>query len=347
MDLEESESEEEVVVKKTKKTKKVKKVVVVKEESESEDLEAELMELEESEEEEEEVEEVEEVEEEVEELVEESEEEEEVEEEEETEEVEEEVEEETEEVEEEETTEKVEELKEGLEKIKKEPITNTPSSTDEVFELFLGNFPFEATEEEIKGHFKHINGIVDLKLLYRPDGRSKGKGFLKLNNLKAQEEALKLHDQNFQGRRLFIEKSKNKSTTGNKFEMEQGNNPENTSIIVRNLPFTMDDGQFEDIFKPCGAVKNCRIIMSREDGRSRGFGFVDFFDIESARNALKKHNEKYGGRPINVDYSRPRTERPNRNGGGGGYNNRNSGGGGGFGSHSAGGYKFGGNSRGG
>lgn len=59
------------------------------------------------------------------------------------------------------------------------------------------------------------------------------------------------------------------------------------------------------MFDPCGSIKRVRIITN-EDGRSKGFGFVDFYDVDSAKNAIKKSGEKHSGREIHVDYSIPR-----------------------------------------
>jgi nucleolin len=60
------------------------------------------------------------------------------------------------------------------------------------------------------------------------------------------------------------------------------------------------------MFEPCGNIKRVRIIMN-DEGRSKGFGFVDFYDVDSAKNGLKKSGEKHSGREIHVDFSIPRS----------------------------------------
>lgn len=66
----------------------------------------------------------------------------------------------------------------------------------------------------------------------------------------------------------------------------------------------------QEIFGPCGNIKRCRVIVDAE-GNSRGFGFVDFENVDGAKNAIKKSGEKYDGRQINVEYSLPKNMREN------------------------------------
>lgn len=61
----------------------------------------------------------------------------------------------------------------------------------------------------------------------------------------------------------------------------------------------MEENKLQEIFDHCGNIRKCRIIQD-EEGRSRGFGFVDFENVESAKEALKKDGQKFGGREINV-----------------------------------------------
>ena len=107
------------------------------------------------------------------------------------------------------------------------------------------------------------------------------------------------------GRRIVVEKPNNRSNIADKppsfFAKVNGVTqiPESANVIVRNLSFRMDVETLEQVFGSCGTIRKCRIINDAE-GNSRGFGFVDFESVESARQALKKDGEKYQGRQINV-----------------------------------------------
>jgi RNA recognition motif-containing protein len=98
-------------------------------------------------------------------------------------------------------------------------------------------------------------------------------------------------------------------------------------IYVGNLPWSYGSTELEQLFKQYGDVAAAEVIMDRETGRSRGFGFVQMAneaDMEPAINALNGFN--CGGRPLVVNEARERTARQG-GGGGGGYG----GGGGGYG----------------
>jgi RNA recognition motif-containing protein len=98
-------------------------------------------------------------------------------------------------------------------------------------------------------------------------------------------------------------------------------------IYVGNLPWSYSSSDLEALFKPYGDVAAAEVIMDRDTGRSRGFGFVQMAndaDMEPAINAL--NGADCNGRPLVVNEARERTSRPG--GGGGGYGG---GGGGGYG----------------
>ena len=105
-------------------------------------------------------------------------------------------------------------------------------------------------------------------------------------------------------------------------------------IYVGNLPWSYASSDLEALFKQYGDVAAAEVIMDRETGRSRGFGFVQMAndaDMEPAINAL--NGFQCGGRPLVVNEARERTPRQG-GGGGGGYGG---GGGGGYGGGGGGG----------
>ena len=107
-------------------------------------------------------------------------------------------------------------------------------------------------------------------------------------------------------------------------------------LYVGNLPYSATDQVLFDTFSQCGTVESAKIIIDRETGRSKGFGFVEMATDEEAAEAIEKFNgADYDGRAITVNEARPQAPRENRGGGGGGYGqgNRDRGGnrGGGFG----------------
>lgn len=87
-------------------------------------------------------------------------------------------------------------------------------------------------------------------------------------------------------------------------------------IYVGNLPWSCNDDDLRELFEPFGQVEGARVIMDRETGRSRGFGFVQMPSNEEANQAIQNLNgQDMDGRPLRVNESQPK---PRTGGGGGG-----------------------------
>ena len=92
------------------------------------------------------------------------------------------------------------------------------------------------------------------------------------------------------------------------------------NIYVGNLSFDATDDDLRSAFEAHGQVSSANVIMDREAGRSRGFGFVEMSNDEEARKAIAAINEtEIAGRSVKVNEARPRQD---RGGGGGGGGNR-------------------------
>ena len=115
-------------------------------------------------------------------------------------------------------------------------------------------------------------------------------------------------------------------------------------LYVGNLPYSVRDSDLEQAFGAFGTVTSAKVMMERDTGRSKGFGFVEMGDDAQAQAAIAgMHNQPLGGRSVVVNEARPMEARPPRaGGGGGGYGG--GGGGGGYGGGGGGGYGGGGGS---
>jgi len=102
-------------------------------------------------------------------------------------------------------------------------------------------------------------------------------------------------------------------------------------LYVGNLSYNVTNQQLEELFTQYGQVKSAQVVMDRDTGRSKGFGFVEMIDANQARAAIEGLNLKeIDGRSLTVNEARPREERGGggRGGGGGGGGGRGGGGGG-------------------
>jgi len=116
-------------------------------------------------------------------------------------------------------------------------------------------------------------------------------------------------------------------------------------LYVGNLAYSVRDDSLQQAFAQFGTVTSAKVMMDRETGRSKGFGFVEMGSDAEAQAAVNGMNgQALEGRAIVVNEARPREERPGGFGGGGGGR---SGGGGGYGGGGGGGYGGGGGGAGG
>lgn len=106
-----------------------------------------------------------------------------------------------------------------------------------------------------------------------------------------------------------------------------------TKLFVGSLAYAVGDDQLEEFFKEAGTVVSAKVIIDRDSGRSKGFGFVEMGSEEEAKAAVDQLNGKeLEGRAIAVNEARPQQPRENRSfggGGGGGGGRRDFDGGGG------------------
>ncbi len=110
-----------------------------------------------------------------------------------------------------------------------------------------------------------------------------------------------------------------------------GRNAVGKKLYCGNLSYGMTNADLEQLFSEFGTVQSAEVIMDRETGRSKGFGFVEMSTDAEAKAAIDGLNLKdHSGRPLAVNEARPRQERGGGGGGGGrgGYGGGGGGGGG-------------------
>ena len=119
-------------------------------------------------------------------------------------------------------------------------------------------------------------------------------------------------------------------------------------LYVGNLPYSFRDEDLQQTFSQYGSVSSAKVMMERDTGRSKGFGFVEMGSDADAQSAIQGvHGQSFGGRDLVVNEARPMEARPPRTGGGGfgggaggggGYGGGGRSGGGGYGGGGGGGY---------
>ncbi len=90
-------------------------------------------------------------------------------------------------------------------------------------------------------------------------------------------------------------------------------------LYVGNLPYSINEGELQEMFSEAGPVESVKLITDRDTGRSKGFAFVEMSTDEAAERAIADFNgKKIEGRPMTVNEAKPQQPREGRMGGGGG-----------------------------
>jgi RNA recognition motif-containing protein len=98
-------------------------------------------------------------------------------------------------------------------------------------------------------------------------------------------------------------------------------------LYVGNLSYGVTDNSLQQMFEPHGTVESAQVIMDRDTGRSKGFGFVEMGSDAEAQAAIAAlHGKEVEGRSLTVNEARPRESGGGRGGGGGGYGGKGGGG---------------------
>ena len=90
-------------------------------------------------------------------------------------------------------------------------------------------------------------------------------------------------------------------------------------LYVGNFPYSVDEAQLRGIFSQYGEISELALIMDRDTGRPKGFGFITFANQQAAEKALEQNGKDVGGRALRVNIA---TDKPRTGGGGGGGGGR-------------------------
>ena len=81
-------------------------------------------------------------------------------------------------------------------------------------------------------------------------------------------------------------------------------------LYFGNLPYETTEEDLQNAFAQVGTVESAKLIIDRESGRSKGFGFVEMSTEDEAKKAIEQlHNQRMGSRPMTVNEARPQESR--------------------------------------
>lgn len=200
-----------------------------------------------------------------------------------------------------------------LEKAKSKETIKENKKERDARTLFLKNLPYRLTEDEIREVFENA---LEVRIVMNKDGSSKGMAYVEF---KTEAEANKALEEKqgteIEGRAVVID------FTGEKSQQEHQKGGESKTLIVNNLSYAATEETLQEVFKKASSIK----VPQNNQGRPKGYAFVDFATAEDAREALNScNNTEIEGRTIRLEFSSPSWQKGNTNarggGGGGGFN---------------------------
>jgi len=166
--------------------------------------------------------------------------------------------------------------------------------------VYVKNFGEEMSEEKMHELFGKFGKITSFKIMAEDTGKHKGFGFVSYEDAEAAEKAVKeLDGMDLGGKNMFVgraqKKAERQQELKKKFEMmklERLNRYQGVNLYVKNLDDSIDDEMLRKEFTPFGTITSAK-VMSCEEGRSKGFGFVCFSSPEEATKAVTEMNGRY------------------------------------------------------
>ncbi|KAH9956803.1 hypothetical protein BC827DRAFT_1229353 [Russula dissimulans] len=215
---------------------------------------------------------------------------------------------------------------------------DTPSLT-----VFVGRLSWNVDNDWLKSEFEECGEVVAARVqMDRNTGRSRGFAYVEFADPASVEKALQLSGKEIDGRPINVDRSTSNKGSGATSKPNDGRraaygdktSPPSSVLFVGNLSWSATEDSLWDVFAEYGDVKNVRVPTDRESGKVKGFGYVEFFDIENAKKAHEgAQNMELLGRNLRLDFSQPRDGSGSTRGGprGGGRGFGRGGGRGGFG----------------
>ena len=185
--------------------------------------------------------------------------------------------------------------------------------------VYVKNLPEDTTQAKLEEMFAEFGEVTSTHLATNQDGSSRGFGFV---NFKTHEDAEKaveaLNDKEVAGKQLYVGRAQNKyerqTELKKRYEaqrLEQLTKYQGVNLYVKNLDDSIDSEKLNEAFTPFGHITSAR-LMTDDDGKSRGFGFVCYSSPEEANKAISEMNgHMLGSKPLFVTLAQRKDVRTN------------------------------------
>lgn len=172
--------------------------------------------------------------------------------------------------------------------------------------IFIKNLDKSIDNKALYDTFSAFGNILSCKIAMDEHG-SKGYGFVHFETEEAARNSIeKVNGMLLNGKKVFVGRF---MTRRERIDMMGDRAKKFTNVYVKNFGEALDDDKLRDLFEKCGTVSSCK-VMTGEDGKSRGFGFVSYDDHDSAQKAVDElNNYELEGHVIFVGRAQKKAER--------------------------------------
>jgi polyadenylate-binding protein len=172
--------------------------------------------------------------------------------------------------------------------------------------IFIKNLDKTIDNKALYDTFSAFGNILSCKIAMDEHG-SKGYGFVHFETEEAARNSIeKVNGMLLNGKKVFVGRF---MTRRERIDKMGDQAKKFTNVYVKNFGDALDDNKLRELFERCGTVSSCK-VMSGEDGKSRGFGFVSFDDHEAAQKAVDElNNYELEGHTMYVGRAQKKAER--------------------------------------
>jgi nucleolin len=185
-------------------------------------------------------------------------------------------------------------------------------------QIFIGGLSFDSEERDLRDFFHDCGEIESIRIPSHHDtGRPRGIAFVDFVDNKGAERALEKDGQDLQGRSLKISPTKTARGDAAAGYRNRDRSPPPSrrsndckTVFVGNLSHDAEERDLSKAFEGCGDIESIRIVLDRDTGKARGFGYVEFTSKDAVESALKISGQDIAGRIVRVDYAADRDAAP-------------------------------------
>jgi polyadenylate-binding protein len=171
--------------------------------------------------------------------------------------------------------------------------------------IFIKNLDKKIDHKSLFDTFQQFGGILSCKIELDENTDSKGYGYIQFATQDSADKAIdKVNGKMLNGKKVFVG-----SFVPRKERIAEAHNKKFTNVFIKNLDDKVDDEHLKNMFTPFGSIKSA-VIMRDDQGKTKGFGFVNFENPEEAEAAVEKLNDtEIDGKTVFVGRAQKKSER--------------------------------------